>query len=209
MPVLREISPFKSTVDLFFDDRTSIRVRRKDFEALPLKVGGEIDTSAYESRVCARQLAEGYEAALTILDYSARTESEIRQKLIAKGFLPPVIDAIVARLTDARLINDRELAKRMTESASAKASGIYAVKRKLRARGIREEDAEEALSEISEDDQLTAAKETARKLLRKYASCEKRERRAKLSQALARRGFGWGVISEALEDILSEDDEFE
>ena len=206
MSVLLEIVPKKATVELVFDDHTRIRVRKKDLEETNLKIGDDIDTEVFLSRVCARQLNEGYEAALTCLDYSARSESEIRKKLAEKGFLPPVLDAVVSRLTEARLLNDLELAKRMTEF-SGKSRGIYAVKQKLRARGIREEDAEEALSQISEDDQLSAAKDTARKLMRKYASLENRERRAKLSQALARRGFGWNVISEALESVLSDDDE--
>ena len=204
MPVLLEICPNRTTVDLSFDDRTRLRVRKRDWEALPLTAGDDIDTDAYEARVCARQLNEAYEAALTCLDYSARSESEIRKKLAEKGFLPPVLDAVVLRLTEARLLDDRELARRVTESA-AKSRGIYAVKRKLRARGIREEDAGEALSEVSEDDQRTAAEEAARKLLRKYGALEPRECRAKLSQALARRGFSWSAVSEALESVLSDD----
>ena len=204
MPVLLEIRLSKTMVDLSFDNRTRLRIRKKDFETLPIKMGDDIDTDAYEARVCARQLNEAYEAALTCLDYSARSENEIRKKLAEKGFLPPVLDAVVSRLAEARLLNDLELARRMTEFA-AKSRGIYAMKQKLRARGIREEDAEEALSEISEDDQRTAAIEAGRKLLRKYNTLEPRERRAKLSQALARRGFGWNTISEALESVLSDD----
>jgi len=58
---------------------------------------------------------------------------------------------------------------------------------------------------VSRED-LTACLEAARTLHRKYATLPPREARSKLSQALARRGFGWDAIQSAVEQII---DEFE
>ena len=84
--------------------------------------------------------------------------------------------------------------------------GIYSLKRKLMSKGISESDAEEALETLDGEQQLSAAKAAAEKLRRKYEGQEPRQARAKLSQALARRGFSWDTISAALENMGSEDD---
>lgn len=207
MPILNDVSVSRATVELSFDDRTRVRVRKIDFAGLPISVGDEVDVDRYIARVSSRQLAEAYDAALTLLDYSARTESEIRKKLTMKGYLPAVLDAVVERLKDARLINDSEYAHHMTESASAKQRGVYDLKRKLRAKGISEEDADEALSLITDEDQAAAALAAAKRLSRKYEGLDNRAYRAKMSQALARRGFSWSAISEALSALGSEEDD--
>ena len=61
---------------------------------------------------------------------------------------------------------------------------------------------------FDEAQQAAACREAAAKLWRKYESLPPREGRAKLSQALARRGFGWDAIRSAV-DNLADDTDFE
>ncbi len=208
MPILTEISINRSMATLIFDDRSRLTIRKSDLAACPAGVGDELDAEEYTGRVCAHQFRDGFDAALSILDYSARTEREIEKKLLAKGFLPDCVCAVLARLRESRLINDREIALRAAEFASAGKTGVYALKRKLRARGIRESDVEDALETISEEDQLAAASAAAKKLMPRYEGRDPREVRAKLSQALARRGFAWSTIETVLSGIGADDDDF-
>ena len=53
--------------------------------------------------------------------------------------------------------------------------------------------------------QAEACQNAAAKLWRRYENLPFREGRAKLSQALARRGFGWDAIRSAV-DALADDD---
>lgn len=133
MPILTEISVNRTCATLLFDDRTHLTVRKSDLAACPVQVGDEVDTDAYAGRVCAHQFKDSFDAALSILDYSARTQREIEKKLLAKGFLPDCVSAVLERLRETRLIDDREIALRAAEFASAGKTGIYALKRKLRA----------------------------------------------------------------------------
>lgn len=208
MPILTEISIQRSMAALIFDDRSRLTIRKGDLAACPVSVGCELDTEEYAGRVCAHQFKDGFDAALSILDYSARTEREIEKKLLAKGFLPDCVNAVLARLRESRLIDDREIALRAAEFASAGKTGVYALKRKLRARGIRESDVEDALETISEADQLAAASAVAKKLMPRYEGRDPREVRAKLSQALARRGFSWSTIEAALSGLDVDDEDF-
>ena len=187
-----------------FDDGSSLTVRKADVRQFRLELGTDVDKENLYQRLCLAQSKDGYEAALNILDRSARTEKEIRNKLQLKGYLPEVTDAVCERLRDARLIDDRYIAERLTSSMIAGGKGRYAVMRKLRSRGISSEDSAEALSEIDEEEQKTEAYRQAQKLARKYEGIEPRERKAKLSQALSRRGFSWDSIEYALDHLENE-----
>ena len=65
---------------------------------------------------------------------------------------------------------------------------------------------EEAMQCFDSAQQAEACRAAAESLCRKYAALPPREARAKLSQALARRGFGWESISGAVEAVLSDVD---
>lgn len=202
MPTVTAVEDKRGIIEISADGCVFLRVRKAHYAKLPVETGEELDSDAYISRMAAIQFPDAYEAALTSLDFSSRTAREIGNTLKRKGFVEPVIEAVVEKLTENRLIDDKRYAQRIAECQSKKSVGIYAVKRKLRAKGISEEDTEAAMEAFDEDQQREAALETARKLYRKYESLPRREARAKLSQALARRGFSWDAIESAIETLI-------
>lgn len=202
MAIVTEIREIRGLVEVVVEGAVLARVRKAHFEKLPLSAGDDIDAAAYLDRLAAIQFSDGYEAALTSLDRSARTAKTLSDSLRRRGYVPPAIDAVIARLTENGLIDDARYAQRMAELSASKPVGIYAFRRKLRAKGISDEDAAEALSAFDDDQQRDAALEAARRLVRKYEALPKREARAKLSQALARRGFGWDAIESAVDDVV-------
>ena len=202
MPTVTGIEDRRGVVEIVADGATVARVRRAHFEKCPVSVSDEIDPEAYLGRVAAAQFADCYEAALTSLDFCARSAKELSSALRRKGYVEPAVEAVVARLTENGLIDDARYALRMAEINSEKPVGVYAFKRKLRAKGISEDDAEDALAAFDEDQQREAALLAAQKLWRKYEALPEREARAKLSQALVRRGFSWDAVESAVEAIM-------
>ena len=209
MNIVSDIQERRGIIEISVDGCVVLKVRKKHFYQNPLESGSEIDLDHYENIIASIQFSDAYEAALTSLDHSARTAKELERSLTAKGFVPTAVASVVERLTENRLIDDRRIAERIAESNSSKPVGVYALKRKLRAKGISEEDASEALEVFDEAQQLSAARKAAEKLYRKYSSLPTREARAKLSQALARRGFPWDAVREAVDGVLCDDDYFE
>ena len=189
MAIVSDIRESRGIVEIVADGATVARVRRAHFSKCPVECGGEIDVEAYLGRVASVQFADAYEAALSSLDYCARSARELGNALRRKGYVQPAIEAVVARLTESGLIDDARYAQRMAETQVNKPVGLYALKRKLRAKGISEADAERAL-------------EAAQKLYRKYEALPTREAKAKLSQALARRGFSWDAIESATDELF-------
>lgn len=201
---IEDVRALRGTVEIIARGAETLRVRKQDFAANPLSPGQEVDLGAWIDRVSAAQFAAGYEAALSSLDYRAHTAREISATLRRKGFLEPCVQAVVARLRESGLIDDARYAERMAEVHSRGPVGVYAFKRKLKSKGVSDEDAEAALSAFDDEQQAQAARAAAEKLLRRYQALPEREARAKLSQALARRGFGWDAIETALDGLLEE-----
>lgn len=206
MAVITDINQTRGAVAIYADGTLLVRLRKKHFDKKPLDVGQHIEIDEYMDSMAAVQFNDAYEAGLTLLDFSMRTAEEIRRGLVRKGFVRPAADAVVEKLTEVGLIDDRHYAVRLAENASRKNTGFYSVRRKLMSKGISEADADAALEELDGVQQLSAARAVVSKLARKYADIEPRQARAKLSQALARRGFSWDTISAALESMGSEDD---
>ena len=202
MAVVTDIRENRGMVEVILEGATFARVRKSHFEKCPLATGDDIDGAAWLDRVAAAQFADAYEAALSSLDRSARTAHDLAGALRSRGIVPPALDAVLARLTENGLIDDARYAQRMAELQASKPVGLYAFRRKLRARGISDDDAQDALAAFDDDQQRAAALQAAEKLFRKYEALPPREARSKLSQALARRGFPWDAIETAIEALF-------
>lgn len=204
--IVSDLEENRGLIAISIDGSVALRVRKKHFLKNPLEIGEEIDMEKYEDQMAGIQFPDAYEAALCALDLSARTAREMERSLTMKGFVAPAVRAVIDRLQENGLIDDKRMAERIAQSNSSKAVGIYAVKRKLRAKGISDEDAVDALETFDEEQQQTAANQMAVKLAKRYRDLPAREARAKLSQALARRGFGWDAVRSAVDAVLSNDD---
>lgn len=192
-------------VRISVDERLLCTIPESDFQRFPLALGEEIETGSYLDRVAAWQAGPAYEMALTMLDYSDRTERQILRGLAQKGILEAAALAVVERLKGSGLVDNEAYARRLVENQKTGAVGRYAVRRKLMAKGIEEETAREALEILDDAQQEGACREAARKLARRYQKEEKGAAIRKLSQALIRRGFSWDIVSAIVEEIWGEE----
>ena len=199
MATVTDIRYFRGVIIIYADGTPIIRVAKKHFGKAKLSVGDEIEIEEYADSIAALQFNDAYEFALTCLDFSQRSSAELIKKLISRGYVRPAAEAAVARLEEVGIVDDARYAKRIAETGTRKNVGIYAMKRKLMAKGFSEDDTESALEALDSAQQLEACRATADKYRSKYAALPPREARMKLSQALARRGFSWDTISSVLD----------
>lgn len=206
MAIVSNIRELRGLIELSLDGTVWLRIRKKHFLLLPLETGDSVDPEEYTGRISALQAADCYEAALTMLDQAAQTSGDLRAKLIRKGYAEPAAHAAVERLLGNGLVDDQRYAQRVAQSQLHKPVGAWAVRRKLQAKRLPEEAIEAAMEGFDSDQQAVACREAAEKLWRKYAALPLREGRAKLSQALARRGFSWEAIRSTVDELISDDD---
>lgn len=207
MAVVSNIREIRGLMEISLDGVVWLRLRRKHFAKLGLQDGDIVDPEACADRLAALQAADCYEAALTMLDQAAQASGDLVQKLIRKGFVQQAAEATVARLMENGLVDDHRYAERIAQNQLHRAAGAYAVRRKLQAKRLSEEAIEAAMESFDSEQQEQACREAAAKLWRKYQELPAREGRAKLSQSLARRGFGWDAIRSAVDDIVSDWDD--
>lgn len=209
MAIVTEVREFRGLNLISLDGSLWLKISRRHFAKLPLEEGQAIDPDEYTDRMAALQFADCYEAGLTVLDQAACTTGDMKRKLIRKGYVEPAAEAAVARLAEIGLLDDLRYARRLAQSQLKKPVGAYAVKRKLRSKYLTDEAVEAAMEDFDDAQQAAACRSAAEKLFRKYSALPPREGRAKLSQALARRGFSWDAISASVEALMNGADDFD
>lgn len=81
-----------------------------------------------------------------------------------------------------------------------------ALRQELQRKGVSREDADEALDAVSGEDEFSAALAFAESRVRRLAGLDPVVQRRRLMGALARRGFGSGIVTSVVAQVLSGDE---
>ena len=167
----------------------------------------------------AAEEADPYTRAKTIvynqLAYSAKTRGQLRKKLQAEGFEAELIEPLLDKFEAAKLIDDAEYAETFVRQKSrTKKLSRAALRRELAERGVRGEEAENALAQRTDEQEREDAAELVRKKLRPGMDLSDRAEKDRVTRRLlgmlARRGYSssvsMSVIREELAAYGAEDD---
>jgi regulatory protein len=187
-------------VNVFLDGEFAFGLSR--IVAAWLQIGQELS----EEEIALLKSKENYEAAfqqaLKLLNYRQRSEAEVRKNLEEHQFLEVVIVETIERLRRSGLLNDQRFAQNWVENRSEfRPRSRRALQAELRQRGLAEEAIAEALEAV-DDEEL--AYQAACKQARKYRESEWPDFRVKMTNFLARRGFRYDSISNAVKRVWEE-----
>lgn len=150
------------------------------------------------------QKLEGY--ALKLLSFRPRSRKEIQGKLkvysIKKGISGNIVERVIDYLLKQNLINDEEFAKWwLDQRQSFRPKGERVIRMELANKGISKETIDKILTVTSEQGlkEVDLAKKVIDKKNYVFKNLSAKERKIKLSQLLARRGFDWETISQAID----------
>ncbi len=143
-----------------------------------------------------------------MLEVRARAVTELRRRLIQKGEPPEDVDAAIARLCEAGLLDDANFARQLTRSkALGGGHSRRRIQQELAKRGVARDVSDEAIAEVFEDEEVDEAasiERVARKKLRSLGSVDAPTRKRRLYGFLARRGFDADDIQRVLRILLAE-----
>lgn len=154
-------------------------------------------------------------AALRLLERGPRTEREIVDRLLGRGFAPDAVERAVERLRRVSLLDDRAFLHAFVRTELARRpQGRRLLVTKLKRRGVPaalleelddllERDGDLADSRLATEAERAALAAAA--LRKRYVGRPEEERRRKLSQALLRRGFSWDTIRELVGEEPTEE----
>lgn len=143
----------------------------------------------------AEEFAKAKEKALFYLHFSDKTEEEMRGKLAEQGFSLASIESAVNFLKEYHYLDDGEYSRRYVERNSGRKSRRQ-LQFDLKKKGI----PEEILKQVMEENPVDESVQILRLLEKKQYSGEgaSREERQKISAFLARKGYSYEAISDAL-----------
>ncbi len=140
--------------------------------------------------------------ALRMLDRRDYSRAELKKKLVEKGERAEDADAVVERLAELGVVDDRRYASLVVREYAGKGYGERRVRMELQRRGVPRELLDEALTEMPEQEDTLLSL-----LRRKLGEDFDRADIKRATDSLARKGYGWDEIASALQRLRDELDE--
>ena len=212
---------------VWLDDASIVRVGEGDVVSLGLYAGKELTAAEGEALAAAGERSKLMERAMGLLAQRPMSRKELLDKLSApprqkrekypydkldegsdlellqrqREVLRERAEGVADRLAELGLLDDGEYARTVVRHYAAKGYGPRKIRDELYRRGVPRELWEEALEEREPDE--SQLEKLARQKL--WGAEPTRENLKRVSDYLARRGYGWEEISSALDRIREEE----
>jgi regulatory protein len=210
------VSPQQATAErmnIYLDDRFAFSMSVRALAEHPVSVGDRLGEADIARLRDADEPDRAVASALNLLTHRGRSERELRQRLKMKGYTADAIDAAIRRVTDWGYLDDERFATAWVEQRQAgKPRSRRALANELREKGVAREIVETTLEE-AEIDEVADARRLAADKWRKDQELDLDKRRQRAAAFLARRGYGWEVAKQVLDELARDegetDDDFE
>lgn len=178
-----------------FADGSKLKLTDREMVDFALYQGMDVPEGALEQLKDAAGESAARRRAANILSARPLSRQELEKRLVEKGETPAHAAAAADYMEHLGYLNDQTYAKTLAEHYAAKGYGPRKVQDELRRRGVPREFWEEALEGLEEPDETLDRLVEAR--LRRVEKPDRADFK-KVSDALARRGYGWSDISAAI-----------
>ena len=147
--------------------------------------------------------------ALKLLSFRPRTKKEISERLRQycnkKNISLKIADQVINYLIEKSFINDEDFTKWWIDQRhSFRPKGISVIKKELLNKGVEIEVIEKELSAYKENpkSEYDLALKLIEKKINVRMKLSTRDKRIKISNLLARRGFSWDIIYQVIDTFL-------
>lgn len=141
-----------------------------------------------------------YEAAVRYLGNRPRSVAEIRRHLRSKRYSDVAIDRAIDQLRAQRYIDDEAFARYWVDQRERfRPKGDRALVSELLGKGVPRETIDVVLGDRDPEAEVQQAREAIRRPIARWQTLEEGERKRKIHQYLAARGFSYDTIESVLE----------
>ena len=206
--VIQELKPSKRVEGRWLamlEDGSILRVGENEVIDFALYAGKELTEEEAEALMASARCGLWKEKALDLLTRKPQSRKELERKLKEWGAGEADLAALCDRMEELGYLNDAAYAAQVVRYYSAKGFGEKRLRDELYRRGIPRELWDEALDQ-AEDPAEAIDAFVAKKLAGK--SLDRKELQ-KVSAALARRGYSWSDINDALRRYGAETGEYD
>ena len=139
------------------------------------------------------------------LSHAPRTRKELAKDLKDKDISDEVANVALDRFEEVGLINDQALASNYVSSQhERKGLGKNALRQQLRAKGVSDDVALEAISQISDDQEFQAAFALACKKIRSLQRDDAKTQLRKIVGVLARKGYSSNLAFRVAKEVIKD-----
>jgi len=189
-------------IDVHIDGAPGLSITPDIALQFGLRTGAALSKSRIEELRSAQLRADAMASALRLVSYRPRSEKELRDRLSQRFDDATLVDAVVSRLTELRLIDDAAFATSWVESrdrSGPRSRRVLAAE--LRMKGISRSPADAAVETVDEQD---AAYRAATKKAQVLTGRPFEEFRRKIGDLLLRRGFGYDTANDTVKRLWEE-----
>lgn len=193
----------KERANIYIDGEFSFSISLELVYKENLKANEHIDIEKLKNLAGEDNYIRCKNSAIKIVERSYKSQKEMKEKLILKGYDERTIERTLQFLKEYNLLNDENYAK-MYVKDKVKREGTRKIKYTLIKKGIDDNLIEEELSKVLSEDIKEVALELA---VKKYNILKKREDdKYRLSQKLYRflmtKGYDFDLISEVVKEVF-------
>lgn len=139
---------------------------------------------------------------LRLLTARAHTRKELADALRRRHVPAEAAEAVLERMTEVGLVDDTQFARSWVESRQQRRQlSRTSLRQELQRKGVDRDVLEDALGEVSREDEHQAARALADKKLRALRGLDPVVQRRRIAGALARRGFSGEVTGAVLREL--------
>ncbi len=151
--------------------------------------------------------ADPYEVArhmvLRMLTMAPRSRSELARKLELRGCAPEVASRVLDRMEEVGLVDDAAYAAMLVRSKqSTRGLARPALRAEMRRKGLPRDVMEDALNQVSADDEHEAAARLVAKRLDTMHGLDATVQARRLAGMLARKGYGGALARQVIREAL-------
>ena len=154
--------------------------------------------------------ARVYTRSLDMLARAPRSVRDLRRRLLLKGELEADVDAAIARLAAAGLLDDSAYARGFVRAkVTSQGFSRRRLQQELAKRGVARDIADSAIAEVLHDDEVDERaniERVARKKLRMLQNLDEETQRRRLFAFLARRGYDLDDVRSVVKAVRAEDE---
>jgi regulatory protein len=184
-------------VNIYVDGAFAFALRKS--VASRLRLGEAVDDQRIAELKALEAEEQAYQRALRWLARRARSEHEVRRRLLERGCQEASAARVIERLKQVGLLDDQAFARAWIEDRMAfRPRSAFALRRELEAKGLPAQVIQEALKRLDEDAALEAA---AARAARRYRHLSQDLFRQRMTAYLQRRGFQFHAISSVIDRL--------
>ena len=191
----------KSRVNVFLDGKFAFGMAFQI--AHNLNVGQKLSGNDVVRLQVEDEVEKAHDKVLVFLAHRPRSEAEVSTRLSRHGFPKEVAQTVLQRLRTVGLVDDTAFAAFWVGNRSTfRPRGLRALRAELLQKGVSDEVIESVLEDVN---QQADARRAADKRVARLRDLPERERRRKLREFLARRGFEYDIISDVIDKLMAEE----